>query len=51
VEARVEEYYGGVEKKKKKGPGAERERERERESKQINKDKPRLMAIQKKVRG
>jgi hypothetical protein len=30
VEARVEEYYGGVAKKK-KGPGAERERERERE--------------------
>ena len=49
VEARVEEYYGGVAKKKKKGPGAERERERERESKQINKDKPRLMAVQEKV--
>jgi hypothetical protein len=46
-EARVEEYYGGVAKEKKKRPGAERERERE--SKQINKDKPRLMAVQEKV--
>jgi len=50
VEARVEEYYGGVAKKKKKrARGRERERERERESKQINKDKPRLMAVQEKV--
>ena len=36
---------------KKRARGRERERERERESKQINKDKPRLMAVQEKVWG
>jgi hypothetical protein len=38
---RVEEYYGGVAKKKRG--------RRERESKQINKDKSGLMAVQEKV--
>ena len=39
-----------LQRRRKKGPGQrERERERERESKQINKDKPRLMAVQEKV--
>jgi len=38
----------GVYCKEKKAPG-QRERERERESKQINKDKPGLMAVQEKV--
>ena len=48
VEARVEEYYGGSVLQRKKKPRG-RERERERESKQINKDKPGLMAVQEKV--
>ena len=38
-----------LQRRKKRARGRERERERERESKQINKDKPRLMAVQEKV--